>query len=492
VIRLDERGIAIVMAMFMTLIVSAVAAGMTFLARTETMATQSYTTMAQARYGAESGLAAATHYLLSSPYTTNLNTAGDPLTNYDTTGSPVRLAGGGSAPVLLSTDPNASTYPIAAVVQAFGQAASGTLTVSNGTVAYGARARLLAMRTLNDMSAGTRILQTWEITGVGRRTGSGSADVEVVAVIERQTVPFFRYAAFAVDSGCSALRFAGGAITRSYDSAALVNGNPAPSLDTGHVGTNGNLTLEGSNTQIYGSLSTPRAGVGSCTANNVTANTIQGSGATVHGGLIELPQVVEYPPPPIPSGVPTTTVTMDNSFNCSGYASCTKSGSTIAINATAGVPYVMGNVTVSGGNELVLGAGVYHLNSITVQGNNTSLRAAGNGPVIIHIAGGGSVTTPIYLAGNSISNPTFRPENLQLLYGGTKPTYIAGSTQTAALVYAPLSNLELAGNSEFFGSFIGAKVDVSGGGRLTYDTNLQTSMPTAGNPVMSTFTWRSF
>jgi hypothetical protein len=476
----------------MTLIVSAVAAGMVVVARTETVSSQSYTTMAQARYAAESGLAAAANYLLSTPYTSNLNTVNDPLTSYNIQVSPVTLSGAGGGGVLLSTESGASTYPVAAVVQAFGNAARGALTVSNGTVTYGARARLLAMRSLNDMSAGTRILQTWEITGVGRRTGSGSAEVEVVAIIERQTVPSFRYAAFAVDSGCAALRFAGGAITRSYDSAALASGNPAPSLSGGHVGTNGNLELQGSNTQIYGSLSTPRTGVGGCTAGNVTGATVQGNGATVHEGLIELPQVVEYPPPPIPTGVPTTDVTMDNSFNCSGYSSCTKSGSTIAINATPNVPYVMGNITVSGGNELVLGAGEYHFNSITVLGNNTRLRVAGNGPVIIRIAGEGSVTHPIYLAGNSISNPTFQPENLQLIYGGTKPTYIAGSTETAALVYAPLSNLELAGNSDFYGAFIGATINVSGGGRLTYDTNLQHSVQTAGNPVMSSFTWQSF
>ena len=67
-IRSDERGIALVIALFMTMMVSALAASMAYVARTETLSSQSYTTMAHARYGAESGLAAATNYLLSTPY----------------------------------------------------------------------------------------------------------------------------------------------------------------------------------------------------------------------------------------------------------------------------------------------------------------------------------------------------------------------------------------------------------------------------------------
>ena len=100
-IRSDERGIALVIALFMTMMVSALAASMAYVARTETLSSQSYTTMAHARYGAESGLAAATNYLLSTPYAvTAPGTGADPLTNYDTNVSPVRRA---NAAVVLSS-----------------------------------------------------------------------------------------------------------------------------------------------------------------------------------------------------------------------------------------------------------------------------------------------------------------------------------------------------------------------------------------------------
>src|SRR5687768_5779479 len=158
--RSNERGVALIIALFMTMIVSALAASMAFVARNETMSSQSYATMAHARYGAESGLAAATNYLLSTPYVTvSAGTATDPLTNYDRTVSPVLRA---NAAVLLSSDAGASNYPVTAVVTAFGTAAGGTLDVSNGTVTYGARATLLALRQVTDsMSGNIETLQKW-------------------------------------------------------------------------------------------------------------------------------------------------------------------------------------------------------------------------------------------------------------------------------------------------------------------------------------------
>src|SRR5215218_112567 len=269
--RSDERGIAIIMALFMTMIVSALAASMAYIARTETLSSQSYTTMAHSRYAAESGLAAATNYILSSNYRAVMpGTATDPMANYTITVSPVLK---GANPAQLSTVAGQSNYGANAVVTAFGTAASGSLNVSNGTATYGARARLLSMRQMPDSMSGVTVtLQKWEITGFGRRTGSGSSEVEVTAIIERQTVPLYRYAAFATNPGCASLTFSGGATTKSYNSTSpLVGGVPTLLNTDGDVGTNGNLALSGAPTTILGTLSTPRTGVGSCTANNVTA-----------------------------------------------------------------------------------------------------------------------------------------------------------------------------------------------------------------------------
>lgn len=487
--RSSERGIAIVMAMFMTLMVSAVAASMVYVARTETLSSQSYTTMAQARYAAESGLAAAANYLLSSQYDALApGSAGDPLVNYDMGVSPVTRSG---AEVRLSTIADSSNYPVNAVVQAFGPAASGTLTVSNGTIAYGARARLLAMRTLTD-TGGTRTLQTWEITGIGRRGGSGSAEVEVTAIIERQAVPMFRYAAFATHNGCNALSFAGGATTHSYDSRSLVGGNPVPSDTQGNVGSNGGLDANGDPTTIHGSLSTPREGVGTCTANNVTAATIAGFAAVQE--LITLPQAVEFPTPEAINPAPPLTSTTFNSAGCPSTNPplyCTPHGNGATITPPTPTTVVsMGNVSVQGSRVLRLHAGIYEVNSLTLSGNGTIV--VETGPVIFKVAGQ-SETTPIDLAGGGVSNPSFDSTQLQFFYAGTGNVKITGGTDTAALVYAPNASASLHGaTTKFYGSIVTKKVTATGGFSLYYDRALQNSMMTVGNPVMSSFTWQAF
>ena len=77
------------------------------------------------------------------------------------------------------------------------------------------------------------------------------------------------------------------------------------STTDGNVGTNGNLAGVGNTTTINGTLSTPRAGVGDCTTDNVTAATISGW-ATVEEGLVTLPQPITLPTPPPPSTPPPT------------------------------------------------------------------------------------------------------------------------------------------------------------------------------------------
>ena len=487
--RTDERGIALVIALFMTMMVSALAASMAYVARTETLSSQSYTTMAHARYGAESGLAAAAHYLLSTPYAlTAPGTGLDPLTNYDASVSPVRAT---NAAVVLSTVAGGSNYPISAVVTAFGTAATGTLTVGNATVTYGARATLLGLRRVTDsMSGNTETLQKWEITGWGSRGGVGSSEVEVTAIVERHVIPLYRYAAFATNTGCAALTFAGGATTKSYNSQALNAGNPVLANTDGDVGTNGNLVIQGNPTIINGTLSTPRTGVGSCTTNNVTAMTVQGR-ATVSEGLVELPQVVTYETPPTPSPLPpTTSVNMSSSFTCAGYVGCAMSGGTVTLTAdpTNTVPYSsMGNVTV-GPSDLVLNAGTYIFNTLSVVG---TARITTNGKVTIKIAGQGS-TSPLSLLGNSITNSSYDPSNLQIIYGGTGDIALTGGTATAAIVYAPNANLTLSGNGDVYGSMLAGRMSVPGGAHIYYDTNLAAAAVSYGRPVMSTFTWRTF
>src|SRR5579864_104710 len=129
----NERGIALVLTLFLMAALSALGASLMFLSQTETYSSLNYRMMSQSRYAAESGVHKASNFLLDTaqyqPPTTG--TGGDLLTNYDRTKSPVLCAAGGCTvgqPIILSATPGqASNYPVAAVSTAFNTAAQGTL-----------------------------------------------------------------------------------------------------------------------------------------------------------------------------------------------------------------------------------------------------------------------------------------------------------------------------------------------------------------------------
>ena len=483
--RSGEQGVALVMALLMVLAVSVVTGALVMVARSEALSSTSYTSMSQGRYGAESGVHAAANYLLymyAAPAAAN---AQDPLATYDISGSPVRWNG---RPVVLSSDPaTGSNYPVQAVIDAFGQNSAGTLAVNGAPVAHAARATLLSMSTVTDYYTQLPItIQTWRIEGVGRITGSGQSVVEVEATVERRPAPVFAYAAFATHDGCNAMSFAGGADTHSYDSSNVAAGIS----DTGgNVGTNGNLDGNGATTTINGTLSTPRAGVGNCTSNNVTAATISGF-ATVEEGLVQLPQPITLPTPPDLTP-PTTNITFNAGGCPAGAPFCTASagGSTISP-PTASTVIQMGNINMNGGAVVHLRAGIYEVNSLTL--NGSSKIVIDTGPVIIKVKGQG-VTTPLDLAGGGVSNPSLDPQKLQFVYGGTGNIKITGGTDTAALVYAPNASGAFAGSStNFYGAVITKYVTSMGGFSLFYDRRLQNTVMTAGPPMMTAFTWKTF
>ena len=487
--RSDERGIAIIAALFLTLILSLIGSSLMFVARTETLSSLNYKTMSQGRYGAESGVHVAANHLMFTYAPPG--TPADPIDNYDMSASPVTFNGN---PVVLSSDPNvAANYPIAAVSAAFDAATTGTMNVGSGSVGYGARATLVSMRQVPDAYSGASVtLQTWEITGIGTIGGVGSANVEVSAVIDRQMVSAYRYAAFSTFDGCNSLSFAGGATTDSYDSTSVTPGSP-PTLDEygGDVGTNGNLTDVGNPTTIWGTLSTPRSGVGACTANNVTAAT---AGNAPQKGLVELPQPILFTTPPTPSPLPGTGSTGfgKNSGCPAGVVGCAASANGATITPPANTVVTMGNVDIGSQAVLHLNEGTYNINSFTMNANAQII--IDSGPVILNVAGQGLGTgqTVIKITGNGISNTTYDPMNLQFRYGGPGDIDMAGGAQTSALMYAPNATGKFTGNSDFYGAVILKQLTAAGGASIHYDRNLAGQLLIPGNFTMNQFTWKAF
>ena len=108
-------------------------------------------------------------------------------------------------------------------------------------------------------------------------TATRTATVEVTSVLETPIAPANGYGAFGTSPTCGSLQFQGSSNIDSYDSsAALVGGNPVIAHSGGNVGTNGNLGESG-NATIDGTLSSPRVGVGACSAGNVDALSSSGN-----------------------------------------------------------------------------------------------------------------------------------------------------------------------------------------------------------------------
>jgi hypothetical protein len=474
----DEKGIALLLSLFLIVALSVVAGSLMFLAQTETYSSLNYRLMSQARYGAEAGLQRAANHLMYS-YTAPTATGSDAISAYNYVGvSPVTYNG---RPVVLSANPGDSNYPVGAVQAAFAAAAQGTLPSGSATVQYSASAELVSMKQIKIYGGLVRTIQTWKITSQGAITTGRDAAVEVSATLETLARPTDMFAAFATSGGCGALNFHGNTVrTDSYDSSedpgTWAGTTPDLSASEGSVGTNGNLTNGGGST-INGSLSTPRVGVGNCSSGNVTALDSSG-GAAVTDGVVQLPQEIDLPPPDDPNPMPPTT-----SYNGNGQT---------LLNGA-----LVGNVSVNAGATLTLGAvgavTEITMNSLTLNGNATIQIL---GTVVLHVAGQGE-TTPLDLTGGSVTNgpptnPNYDPTTFQIQYGGTGTLMLNGGAKACMMVYAPDAQVVLNGNGNYYGSIVGATVDDTGGAKIHYDRNLQKKFFSVGNPMLTTFSWSKF
>jgi hypothetical protein len=448
--RAGETGVALVLCLLFMLAVSVVGASLAVLAQTESYASINYRMMSQARYGAEAGVNKAINALLNGYV--QPGGPGDPLSNYNTTVSPVTYNG---QPVVLSAMAGvASNYPLASAQTFFNTAAQGTLAAGAAKVNYAASATLMSMNVVMAYGSGTTsVVQTWRVTGDGSISGSRTALVEVSALLEQQTVPAHTYAAFATNGACGALAFSGGVVTDSYDSSNFTKsgGRVVTQSSGGNVGTNGNLNDSGGST-INGALYTPRSGVGNCSNGSVDA-------LTQTGGVVQLPQALTYVAPALPSPLPpVTNVNVSSNTTCAGAGipagNCSGSGGNLTLNPNGGV-LTLGNLSVSGGATIHVTAGSYAWNSINLSGGATLV--VDSGPAVINVVGTGQAT-PLNFSGGSVSN----------------------------------ASINLSGGTDFYGSLLGATLNVSGGAKVHYHRHLSTAFFTVGNQMLSSFTWKKY
>jgi hypothetical protein len=493
----DEKGIALVLSIFLMTAMSIIAASLMFLSQTETYSSLNYRLMSQARYGAESGVHKAANYILYSyvaPGNTGANAA-DLIASYDITKSPVLCVAGCTtlnSAIVLSADTVAhpGNYPVAAVQTAFAAAfagALGTLPAGTTSVSFAPYATLMSMQQIDVYGGGVQTIQTWQVMSTGTITAGRTAQVEVTAIIETPKFPAQMYAAFSTNPGCGSLQFSGSSTTKSYDSStysgvgSITAANGGVTTSGGNVGTNGNLGESG-NATINGTLSSPRVGIGDCSAGNVDALSSSGH-ATVTGGVQQLPAAIAMPTPSAP-------------------AACASGGPCEGAVSWNGSPIILsGNyndVTLSTGTVTLCSPGAtctINVNSLKFTGNAT-INVATGATVILNVSGkdasGAWLANPVDLVGGATTNASMDAAHLQLQYAGTGLIKLGGTDQMTAMVYAPNATATLDGNFDYYGSIVTATLNVTGNPTVYYDRHLTSEFFTVGNAMMSSFSWKKY
>ena len=512
--RRDERGIALVLALFLVSALSVLGASLMFLAQTETNASMNYRMMSQVRYAAEAGVQKASDFLLN-PAQYPTPTAADLLNTAicNRNVSPVTCLSGGvqKAVVLSASAAQASNYPVAAVQTAYNAAGQGTMAAGNSTLTYNSYATLLALQVFDSYGGGQGVTATWELTGGGGLVGYSKATVEILALVETPKVAASSYAAFATDNTCGALTFNGNVTINSYDSSSLSGATlPTYSGTGGDVGTNGNLTIGGS-VDVMGNLYTPRTGVGACVNGAVDALTASGS-ATVGGSITKLPGAVAYPSPTLPGPSPLAAVSISSPgpTTCTSLGltalNCSYSGSTITI---TGNNLTLPSVSLSAHTNIVITASSpaaqINFNSISLSGGST-IGIAATSPsqgAIIGVVGknpdGSAIATPLDFTGGTYASVTgcascsaYDASMLQIVYGGTGQLSMTGNSASAATIYAPNASFSLSGTADIYGSVLARRISNAGNASIHYDRRLQHDFYVVGHPIMGTFNWKRF
>lgn len=513
----NERGIALVLALFLMSALSVLGASLMFLSQTEAYASMNYRMMSQARYAAEAGIQKASNFLLD-PNQYLTPTVADLLgPGCVRTVSPVTC--GGQEVILSASASKASNYPVAAMQTAYNAAGQGTLAAGNLTLTFGSYARLVALQQFDSYGGGQGVTETWEVVADGGLSGSPNATVEILALIETPKVPASSYGAFGTDTTCGALSFGGSVTVDSYDSSRL-SGATVPAAANGltnaggDVGTNGNLTITG-HADVGGKLYTPRTGVGACSngAAGAIALTMGGS-ATVTGGMVQLPAAISYPSPTLPaqSTLPAVSVSAPGAGTCAllglTVANCVVSGSTITLDGH-GLALSLPSLSLTSSVNLKLTASSpatqYNFNSISLAGGSTIGIAATSSTqsAIIGIVGkdaaGAAIAIPVDLTGGSqvgvsgcASCSAFDASMLQMVYAGTGELKVGGTSDSVMTVYAPNALFTLSGNGNLYGSLLAKRVNDTGNASIHYDRRLLHDFNVAGHPMIGTFTWQRY
>jgi hypothetical protein len=284
------------------------------------------------------------------------------------------------------------------------------------------------------------------LTSLAINTNTGARKMMQAEVALPPPVPSSGSGFFATSPACGALTMSGGTTTDGYTTAGGGTYRTTQSNTGGGIGSNGNVTLSGNNTQVGGSIYVPNTTLGAC-PDGVTESGGAGMLSNPANKVVATP-VVTVPTPPAPNPLPPTT-------NYSGSQNL--------------VPGNYGNI--NGNGTWTLAPGVYNINSLQISGGG-QITISPPGAVVINLAGVGT-TQPLAFSGNaSIDNTSGIAANFQINYAGTSNLAISGGTNCYVVLNAPNAPIAISGGSDYFGSMVGSTITDSGGTALHFDTSL--------------------
>jgi hypothetical protein len=249
--------------------------------------------------------------------------------------------------------------------------------------------------------------------------------------------------------------------------------NPAP-LNLG-----GNITTGSFNSSTESTPTNPPSNQ-TLSGGNVGANggiSIGGTSAAINGtvastlppGTTGCPLAITQSGHPTIGGetqiaspyIPTTPTIPSHTPTSTKY----KNGNTVLPAGTYGDIQITASATLTLTGGTVANPAIYNFNSISEAGQGT---LAVTGPVVINIAGVGQ-TTVLDLSGGGFTNSTNIPSDLIINYGGTGTVKMSGGSGAYFELNAPIAALTLVGNSTFYGSAVAQTITVQGSPSFYWD-----------------------
>jgi hypothetical protein len=278
--------------------------------------------------------------------------------------------------------------------------------------------------TLRDSITDSALIDTVVIVSTGTRSNA-------LSTVEVKLAPLkpFGWAAFGDDW----MRLCGGTATDSYNSDS---GSYAATrlLVGGNVGSNGNVKLCGTS-DIGGDALTSSPG----------DLDIDG-GATFNDTTSQAPVVVFDP------------VTQEE-LDYARTNSIAPGGLTGTFNYNNGTK----NLRITPGNVVTMASGIYYFNEIDIHGD---LELEPGASVKVYLVGDAKLNS------DAEKNATGLPKDF-LIFSVGDNFDLAGGSEIHAAVYAPETMINLNGQAELYGSFIGNIGDDVGGSHFHYDRSLR-------------------